>query len=74
MKQEEYQFEEEEGETDKSKKYKEDMAVMRETIKGANKDEYLSFQEKVANILEEQEEIFVVHMAAMKEDARLLSL
>lgn len=35
--------------------------------------EYLDYQQKVTTILDEQEEIFILHIAAMKEDARLLA-
>ena len=46
---------------------------MKETMKNANKEEYFAFQEKVTNILEEQEEVFATHMAAIKQDAKLLT-
>ena len=42
-------------------------------MKNENKEEYFAFQEKVTNILEEQEEVFATHMAAIKEDAKLLT-
>ena len=42
-------------------------------MKNENKQEYFAFQEKVTNILEEQEYGFATHMAAIKEDAKLLT-
>lgn len=36
-------------------------------------NEFFDFHEKVNTILVEQEEIFVTHMAAIKEDAKLLT-
>ena len=47
---------------------------MKRTMKNADKDQYFAFQEKVTNILEDQEEVFATHMAAIKEDAKLLTL
>ena len=47
---------------------------MKSTLKNNNVcEEYFAFQEKVTNILEEQQEIFATHMAAIKEDAKLLT-
>ena len=63
------------GRVDKDKKkVKEDMNIMKSTFKNNNVgDDYFAFQEKVTNILEEQEEVFATHMAAIKEDAKLLT-
>ena len=36
-------------------------------------NEFFDFHEKVGTILEEQEQIFATHMAAIKEDAKLLT-
>ena len=36
-------------------------------------DEFFDFHDKVNKILVEQEEIFATHMAAIKEDAKLLT-
>ena len=56
------------------KKTKEDVNIMKSTLKNNNVgEEYFAFQEKVTNILEEQEEVFATHMAAIKEDAKLLT-
>ena len=59
------------------KKANEDLKYMKETMRKENKNmmsnEYFDFQEKVNAILEEQEEIFSLHMSAIKEDARLLT-
>lgn len=56
------------------KKIKEDVNIMKSTLKNNNVgEEYFAFQEKVTNILEEQEEVFATHMAAIKEDAKLLT-
>lgn len=49
------------------------MSLMKETMKAENKEEYFAFQEKVTNILEEQEEVFATHMTMIKEDAKLLT-
>jgi hypothetical protein len=46
---------------------------MKETMKLEKPDEFFDFQEKVNTILVEQEEIFATHMAAIKEDAKLLT-
>jgi len=49
---------------------KDDVRCMKETLKvdGKNKvsNEFFDFHEKVNTILEEQEEIFATHMAAIK--------
>ena len=42
-------------------------------MRGQNKEEFFAFQEKVTSVLEEQEEVFATHMAAIKEDAKLLT-
>jgi kinesin family protein 2/24 len=59
------------------KRANEDLKYMKETMRKENKNmmsnEYFDFQEKVNAILEEQEEIFSLHMSAIKEDARLLT-
>ena len=56
------------------KKVKEDVNKMKSTLKNNNVgEEYFAFQEKVSNIYEEQEEVFATHMAAIKEDAKLLT-
>lgn len=56
---------------------KDDVRCMKETLRvdGKNKvsNEFFDFHEKVNTILEEQEEIFATHMAAIKEDAKLLT-
>lgn len=40
---------------------------MKSTFKNQNMgEEYFAFQEKVTNILEQQEEVFATHMAAIK--------
>lgn len=39
---------------DKKKKVKDDVSLMKKTMKDLNKEEYFAFQEKVTNILEEQ--------------------
>ena len=57
-----------------AKKANEDLKYMKETMrydrKKENKDdddeEYFNFQEKINYILEEQEEIFSLHMTAIK--------
>ena len=36
-------------------------------------NEFFEFHDKVNTILDEQEEIFATHMAAIKEDAKLLT-
>ncbi len=36
---------------DNRKKVRDDVNVMKETLSGHNKEEYLAFQEKVSNIL-----------------------
>ena len=54
-------------------KAKDDMRIMKETMKYDKKEEFFEFHEKVTNILEEQEEIFATHMTAIKEDAKLLT-
>ena len=46
---------------------------MKRTMKSADK-QYFAFQEKVTNILEEQQEVFATHMAAIKEDAKILAI
>jgi kinesin family protein 2/24 len=46
---------------------------MKRTMRGDNKEEFFAFQEKVTSVLEEQEEVFATHMAAIKEDAKLLT-
>jgi len=60
-----------------AKKANEDLEYMKKTMrKEENKNlgnEYFDFQEKINYILEEQEEIFSLHMSAIKEDARLLT-
>ena len=63
------------GKLDKDKKkVKEDMNIMKSTFKNNNVgDDYFAFQAKVTNILEEQAEVFATHMAASKEDAKLLT-
>ena len=52
------------------KKANEDLKYMKETMRKENKNmmsnEYFDFQEKVNAILEEQEEIFSLHMSAIK--------
>jgi kinesin family protein 2/24 len=56
------------------KKAREDVNIMKSTFRNKNMGEdYFAFQEKVTNILEEQEEVFATHMAAIKEDAKLLT-
>lgn len=57
----------------KGKKVKEDVSAMKRTMRGDNKEEFFAFQEKVSSVLEEQEEVFATHMAAIKEDAKLLT-
>lgn len=43
------------------------MNIMKSTMKGNNVgEEYFAFQEKVSNILEEQEELFKAHMMAIR--------
>ncbi|EAR84592.2 kinesin motor catalytic domain protein (macronuclear) [Tetrahymena thermophila SB210] len=60
-----------------NKGVKDDVRCMKETLKmdKNNKvsNEFFDFHEKVNTILEEQEEIFATHMAAIKEDAKLLT-
>lgn len=60
-----------------NKGVKDDVRCMKETLRmdGKNKvsNEFFDFHEKVNTILEEQEEIFATHMAAIKEDAKLLT-
>lgn len=71
---EEIDIEENNLKEERKKKVKDDVNAMKRTMKsGENKDEYFAFQEKVTNILEEQEEVFATHMAAIKEDAKLLT-
>lgn len=55
------------------KKARDDVRVMKETMKYDKKEEFFDFHEKVTNILDEQEEIFATHMTAIKEDAKLLN-
>ena len=56
------------------KRVKEDINYMKRTMRGDNKEEFFEFQEKVTSVLEQQEEVFATHMAAIKEDAKLLTL
>ncbi|CAD8090837.1 unnamed protein product [Paramecium sonneborni] len=58
---------------------KEDVRCMKETMMknpqnnaNGNGNEFFEFHEKVNTILEEQDEILNIHMAAIKEDAKLL--
>ena len=47
---------------------------MRETLRGKPiSNDFYEFHDKVNTILEDQEEIFATHMAAIKEDAKLLT-
>ena len=55
------------------KKVKDDLNAMKRTMRNEKNEEFFAFQEKVSNILEEQEEVFATHMAAIKEDAKLLT-
>ena len=72
---EEIDIEENNLKQERKKKVKDDVDPMKRTMKsGENKDEYFAFQEKVTNILDEQEEVFATHMAAIKEDAKLLTM
>lgn len=53
----------------KENKFKEDVKCMKETMKLDDKkmsNEFFDFHEKVNKILEDQEEIFSIHMAAIK--------
>lgn len=55
---------------------KDDVRCMKETMKAEHKEdnnEFFDFHEKVNTILEEQDEILAIHMAAIKEDAKLLT-
>ena len=53
---------------------KEDVRCMKATMKiDKVSDEFFDFHDKVNKILVEQEEIFATHMAAIKEDAKLLT-
>ena len=49
------------------------MRAMKETMKYDKKEEFFDFHEKITNILDDQEELFATHMAAIKEDAKLLT-
>lgn len=54
---------------EKQNKFKEDVKCMKETMKLDDKklsNEFFDFHEKVNKILEDQEEIFSIHMAAIK--------
>ncbi len=55
------------------RKAKDDLDSMKRTMRNEKNEEFFAFQEKVSNILEEQEEVFATHMAAIKEDAKLLT-
>ena len=47
---------------------------MRETLRGKQiSNEFYEFHDKVNNILEDKEEVIAIHMAAIKEDAKLLT-
>ena len=47
---------------------------MRETLRGKPiSNEFYEYHDKVNTILEDQEEIIAIHMAAIKEDAKLLT-
>ena len=54
-------------------KAKDDVRAMKETMKYDKKEEFFDFHEKITNILDDQEELFATHMAAIKEDAKLLT-
>ncbi|CAK79038.1 unnamed protein product (macronuclear) [Paramecium tetraurelia] len=63
----------------KNGQVKEDVRCMKETMMkneqnnaNGNGNEFFDFHEKVNTILEEQDEILNIHMAAIKEDAKLL--
>eukprot|EP01017_Pseudomicrothorax_dubius_P021371 TRINITY_DN2304_c0_g1_i2.p1 TRINITY_DN2304_c0_g1~~TRINITY_DN2304_c0_g1_i2.p1 ORF type:complete len:770 (-),score=242.21 TRINITY_DN2304_c0_g1_i2:135-2444(-) len=63
---------------DKIVRENEDLKYMKETMKldqPANKEanEFFDFHEKVNKIIEEQEQLFVTHMGAIKRDANLLT-
>lgn len=77
-------FEEEDSDgtdDEQREKVKQDMEYMRTTIKveneardgRANSDEYFAFQEKVNDILEQHDEVLVLHMNILKEDAVFLT-
>ncbi len=55
------------------RKVKDDLDSMKRTMRNEKNEEFFNFQQKVSNILEEQEEVFATHMAAIKEDAKLLT-
>jgi kinesin family protein 2/24 len=64
---------EEKAKMENKKKVKDDLNAMKRTMRNEKNEEFFAFQEKVSNILEEQEEVFATHMAAIKEDAKLLT-
>ena len=50
---------------------------MKETMKNDKKNEvnpeFFDFHEKISTILEETDELFSIHMASIKEDAKILT-